>query len=233
MAAAPGPRAPTRLAQARRIALDVGSRLDGTPLGVASFTDRVLPNLFPSADRAAYDSTIRSLAIASPPPRETSRVATSFAALAALARDNYFTPAEKHRALLLITDGESRPFNAASLARTLARSPGIAVVAVRVGGGGDRLYANGRPAGSYRPDPAGARQAIAELVSATGGRAFTSDAAGAAAAVRSALGSAPLRRISSEPRSLGLAPYIVLLSLLPLLFLLHSGGTLRPERRPS
>jgi hypothetical protein len=72
MSAAAGPRAPSRLAQAKRIAIDLGSQLGDIPAGVATFTDRVLPNLFPSGNRAAFDSTIQSLAIASPPPRETS-----------------------------------------------------------------------------------------------------------------------------------------------------------------
>ena len=178
MSAASGPREPSRLAQAKRIALDLGSQLGEIPVGVATFTDRVLPNLFPTAERAAFDSTIRSLAIASPPPRETSRVATSFAALGALARGGYFSSAEKHRAVLLISDGESRPFDASSLARTLAAGSRVHVVVVRVGGAGDRFYANGRPAGRYRADPAGARQAVSQLVSSTGGRSFSSATSG-------------------------------------------------------
>jgi hypothetical protein len=234
MQAASGPDAPTRLAQAKRIALAVGTQVEGIPLGVSSFTDRVLPNLFPSGNRASYDSTIRSLAIASPPPQETSRVATSFAALSAVARGDYFTPAEKHRALLLITDGESHPFDAATLARTLAAPPGIGVVVVRVGGAGDRLYANGRPAGSYRADPAGARVAISQLVSATGGSSYGSDPSAAASAVRSALGPGQTRQIESASESRSLAPLIVLLSLIPLLLVLWpTAGSLRAERRSS
>jgi hypothetical protein len=229
MAAAPGRDAPTRLAQAKRIALALGSQLGGVPLGVASFTDRVLPNLFPSGDRAAFDSTVRSLAIASPPPRETTRVATSFASLGALAGGDYFTPAEKHRVLLLITDGESRAFDAGAVARALAATPRIRVVVARVGAGGDRLYAAGRPAGRYRPDPAGAARSISELVVSTGGRAFSGDASGAAAALRGALGPGPTRPIASESETRSLAPLIVLLGLIPLVVLVSD--TLRAERR--
>jgi hypothetical protein len=232
MQAAPGARAPTRLGDAKRIALAVGSRLGGIPLGVASFTDRVLPNLFPTGDRAAYDSTVRSLSIASPPPRETARIATSFGGLAALARSNYFTPAERHRALLLITDGESRPFDAASVARALKASPRIAVVVVRVGGGSDRLYANGRPAGRYRPDPGGAARAVSQLVSSAGGRAFTTDAAGAAGALRAYLGPGRSKNLPSLAGSRNLAGLIVLLSVIPVLsILVGSFRSLRAERR--
>ncbi|MDX6564445.1 MAG: von Willebrand factor type domain [Gaiellales bacterium] len=233
MSAAAGPRAPSRLAQAKRIAIDLGSQLGDIPAGVATFTDRVLPNLFPTGNRAAFDSTIQSLAIASPPPRETSRVATSFAALGALARGDYFTSAEKHRAVLLISDGESRPFDASSLARTLAARPPVHVVVARVGGGSDRFYVNGRAAGSYRADPAGARQAVSQLVSSTGGRAFSSTTS-AAAALRSALGSGPTRKTTSQTRSRSLAPLIVLVSVIPLLFIVKgSSATLRAERRSS
>jgi von Willebrand factor type A domain len=234
MSAAAGPRAPSRLTQAKRVALALGSKLGDIPVGVATFTDRVLPNLFPTGDRAAFDSTIQSLAIASPPPRETSRVATSFAALGALARSDYFTSAEKHRAVLLISDGESRPLDASSLARVLAAGSPVHVVVVRVGVGGDRFYANGRPAGRYRADPEGARQAISQLVSSTGGNAFSSASTGAAAALRSALGSGPTRTTTSETTSRGLAPLIRLITLIPLLFVSKSSSaSLRAERRSS
>ena len=61
MAAASSAHAPSRLAQARRIARAVGSQLPGIPLGVATFTDRVLPDLFPTVDAAVFNSTIETL----------------------------------------------------------------------------------------------------------------------------------------------------------------------------
>jgi hypothetical protein len=233
MRAASSAHAPTRLEQAKRLAIGVASQLRGIPVGVASFTDRVLPNLFPTIDRAVFDSTIRSLASDSPPPRESSRVATSFAALGVLQRSSFFTPAQTQRALLLLTDGESRPFGATELARTLAAAPRVHVVIERVGSGGDRLYAaDGRPGSVYRADPGGARQAVAQLVSATGGRSFGGGSAGVATALESVLGSGPTRRIASEPETRALAPYVVLLSLIPLLLLiLGSGDTVRASRR--
>jgi hypothetical protein len=231
MGAASSASAPSRLAQAKSIAIGVASQLGGIPVGVASFTDRALPNLFPTIDRAVLDSTIRSLATDSPPPRETSRVATSFAALGSIERSSFFTAAQTHRALLLLTDGESRPFDAAALARTLAASPRVQVVVVRVGGAGDRLYADGRPGSVYRADPERAQQAVGLLVSATGGRSFTGGSAGVAAALRTDLGSGPTTRIASEPETRALAPYLVLLSLIPLLVVLTGSGAVRALRR--
>ena len=142
MGASSGPDAPTRLDQAKRIATTVAAQLGGVPVGVASFTDRALPNVFPTIDRAVVDSTVRSLGTDSPPPRETSRVATSFAALGALARSSFYTAAQKHRALLLITDGESRPLRRCDAGRDARRlAPGAR--GRRAGGQRGRSAAHG------------------------------------------------------------------------------------------
>jgi hypothetical protein len=237
MSAAAGPHAPTRLAQAQRVALAVGSDLPGVPLGVATFTDRVLPNLFPTADRGVFDSAVRALSGDTPPPREVSRVATSFGALREIQPSGFFSPAERTRALLVISDGESDPFDAAAVARTLTTPRTVHLVVVRVGGAGDRLYAaNGKPGGAYRADPAGAQRAVSQLAAATGGSSFTS-AAGVASALRRALGSGPTTRMQSEPTTRSLAPYLALASLLPLLAVLviltltKTSATLRATRR--
>jgi hypothetical protein len=237
MSAAQGPRAPSRLAQAQRVALAVGSGLGGIPLGVATLTDRVLPDLFPSGDRAVFDSTVRSLSRNTPPPREVSPVATTFGALRGIQASGFFAPGARHRALLVITDGESAAFDAASVAHALARPRAVHVVVVRVGGAGDRLYAaDGKPGGRYRADPAAARRAVSQLVSATGGRSFTS-AAGVATVLRSMLGRGPVANVKLEPAKRSLAPYLALASLLPLLYVLlvltsaRTSGTLRATRR--
>jgi hypothetical protein len=232
MRAAAGPHAPTRLARAREVALATGAALPGVPLGVATFTDRVLPNLFPTADLAVFDSTIRGVGIDSPPPREASRVATAFSALAALGSQGFYTRAETHRAVVVITDGESRSFDATALARSLAAAPGVHLVVVRVGGGGDRLYsATGRPSGVYRADPARAEAAVAQLASSTGGRSLPARATVIAGAIGNAIGSGSSTRVSSRPETRGLGSLVVLVCLFPVLFTLWSGGYLRVIRR--
>jgi hypothetical protein len=232
MAAAPSASAPTRLEQAKRIALTVGSQLPGVPLGVATFTDRTLPDAFPSADAAIFNSTVRSLTIESPPPRESSRVATDFSALAAVQRADFFTPGQRHRALLLITDGETAAFDAGAVAGALSTSPATHVVVVRVGGGRDRLYASdGKPGGSYRADPAGASRAVSRLTSATQGKAFTGGVAGVAAALRSDIGAGAATATASTPQTWALGPVVALAGLVPLFLVLTSTEEIARLRR--
>jgi hypothetical protein len=158
-------------------------------------------------------------------------VSTNFSALAELENDGFFSRPQRHRALLLITDGESVSFNSGAVARALAASPGVDVVVVRVGGGGDRLYAsNGRPGGAYRADPEGARRAVSQLVAATGGRSFSGGAAGVAAALRSDLGSGPTTKIASGSNTRTLAPFILLLALGVLLLVLAPQRLFRATR---
>ena len=49
---------PDAAGPAERMALELGPQSRDLPVGVATFTDRVLPNLFPTSDRAAFDSAV-------------------------------------------------------------------------------------------------------------------------------------------------------------------------------
>ena len=232
------PHAPTRLAQAKRIAIDGRHRSSAASRSASRASPIACSRtLFPTIDRAVVDSTVR--VARAPTARRRARRRASRRASARSARSqrsSFFTAAQRHRALLLITDGESRPVRRRD-AGPHARAPRPACTWSSCGwaAGGDRLYAaDGRPGSVYRADPEGARQAVAQLVSATGGRSFDAAAAGVAAALRSALGSGPTTRITSEPETRALAPYVVLLSLIPLLIVLAStGGTVRASRRLS
>jgi len=214
MLAAPSAGSRTRLAQAKQAAIALGAKLTGVPLGVASFTDRVLPDLFPTPDRGVFDSTVESVTAESPPPRDVNTVATTFDALSPLATDGFFAPAAARRAVVLFTDGESRAFDATGLADTL-RAHGIRLAVVRVGSGADRIWrSDGTAEAAYRPDPGLARQSVAQLRSATGGGTDP------AVVIRHALGNGPTRVIGVEPRSRSLAPFAALLALVPLIALL-------------
>jgi hypothetical protein len=225
MAASRSPGSATRLARAKQAALAVGAQLGGIPLGVATFTDRVLPDLFPTSDAAAFDSTIASLTVNSPPPRDVNTVATTFDALTALATQGFFRPSVHKRAVVLVTDGESRAFDPAGIADVL-RSHGTALSVIRVGDGADRVWrSDGKPEANFRPDPAGARLNVARLARAAG----VAPGADPASVVRRAVGSGPTSVVGVAPRSRTLAPYFAALALLPLVLLLAgpSPGWLR------
>jgi Mg-chelatase subunit ChlD len=214
MAAAPSPGAPSRLARAKRLAETLGASLHGVPLGVATFTDRVLPDLFPTSDVGAYDSVVAALDVESPPPRDVSTVATTFDALAQTATEGFFAPSARRRALVVITDGESRPFDPATIADEL-RSRQIALAVARVGDGRDRVWDGNRAEANFRPDPGGARLNVARLAEALG----TAPGADPVTVVSRAVGSGPTGVVGVEPRDRALAPVLVILALVALVFL--------------
>ena len=58
MLAAGSARGPNRFARAKRLAIALRAAIPEVPSGVANFTDRVLPNLLPSASVADFDDTV-------------------------------------------------------------------------------------------------------------------------------------------------------------------------------
>ena len=214
MQAAATPGAPTRLDRAREVALRIRRELGSVPTGVASMTDRVVPLLFPSSDDAVFRETVtRSLASESPPPRESDRVATTLAALADAARGGLFLPGDRHRAFVVVTDGESQPFSEGAVARALDAAR-IELVTVHVWAEGERVY---RGAGTaerlYRADERSG-DTLAALAAAAGGNAFEEDVSAAAGrAAARALGSGPTRAVAAEERLVPLAPWLALASL--------------------
>ncbi len=216
MLAAPSAGGTTRLARARAIAARVDQELGDVPVGVATLTDRVLPDLFPTADAGAVDGVLGSVGIEDPPPRGVSTVATTFDALSSLGTQGFFPDSVRKRVVLLLTDGESAPFDPGAVAGALAHA-GIALVVDRVGSGADRVWRqNGTAEANYRPDPAGARASVAQLASAAHGTT-TNDPA---AALRRALGAGPTEVVGQTTQTRTLAPYLALLALVPLALLL-------------
>ena len=58
MAAALTPRAPTRLDRAVSAAAALRASIPNVEAGIATLTDRVLPDLLPVADRPSFDATL-------------------------------------------------------------------------------------------------------------------------------------------------------------------------------
>jgi hypothetical protein len=205
-AARPG--GPSRLTRARTEALELVQRLRDVPLGVATLTDRVLPNLFPTPDDSAVTQTLRrAVSAEQPPPREVGVRATTLAALGEAAGANLF--AARRKALVVLTDGETRPYGEAATARRL-RSARVSLVLVHVWRPDERLEPG------YRPDPA-SREALAALADATGGVVRSEgDVAAVAAAVHAALGDGPTAPRGVEEHTMPLAPWVALAALVPL-----------------
>ena len=111
MNAAPSGRGATRLHRALQAGLRMQLALSDVRSGVATMTDRVLPDLFPTADSQVFTATLdESVGINRPPPKGYSARATTFAALDTFAGTNFFDPGIKHRVVVLFTDGETAPY---------------------------------------------------------------------------------------------------------------------------
>ena len=212
MLAAP-PGGPTRLARAKAEALELARSLRNVPFGVATMTDRVLPNLFPTPDGAAVAETVRRAVTAEqPPPRDVGVRATTLAALGEAADANLFST--RRKLLVVLTDGETRSYAEGATARRL-RSARISLVLVHVWRQDERLEP------SYRPDPS-SRGALEGLAAAAGGAVVSEGDPGALArAARDALGDGPEARRGIEERVMPLAPWAALAALIPLGYVLR------------
>lgn len=100
---------PTRLERARAVVRRLRSEVPDVPAGLAGLTDRVLPYVFPTVDDRTFAAALqRSVEADSPPPQQTSVVATTFEPLAGLAVDGWFDRGAARRTCVVVTDGETR-----------------------------------------------------------------------------------------------------------------------------
>ena len=230
MLAARVPGDPTRFARAKRAAIALRAAIPDVPAGVATLTDRVLPNLLPNPDPAVFNDTVaRAVAVGQPPPQETDVTATTLAALGALGTANFFPATATRRLVVVLTDGESRPFDVQQVARALAAGPGIHLLLVHVWAPGEAVYDQGRLEQGYHEAPASG-EALNSLAEAAGGAAFGEQALGAAIRTAKAdLGTGPTIVRGRDVRTRTLAPYIALAALLPLLLLIRLGRLGRPK----
>ena len=222
MLASSGPSGRIRLDRAKGAALRLRERFPEVPAGVASITDRPLPHLFPSPDEQAFRATVdQAVAIEQPPPISFFRTKSStLATLSAVATRGFYSPAAPHRVLVVLTDGESRPFDMQALGIQLRRGAGIKPVFVHVWNRRELVYTDGAPEPDYRPDPSSGAF-LARMAAAAGGNSFEeNDLPGAAAAISQDLGAGPTRAAQASRAELALGPYVLLASALPLLFLL-------------
>ncbi len=209
---------PVRLDRARRIAEQVRAGLSDVPTGIGTFTDRPLPLLLPSTDIAAFDTvTEKALAIESPPGLQNGTTISSFDAVAPFPLEGYFQPKARRRVLIILTDAESEGFNVAGVRSSFREKPRAAVVLIRMGRVGERVFGpSGIPESAYIPPPAEGAT-LKAFLSATHGRAVGEhDVAGAIAAARTDLGHGPEAKLGTVTGRRDLAPWVVLAGVLPL-----------------
>jgi hypothetical protein len=221
MRASAGPGKPSRLARAKVIALRLQEHLLDVPVGIASMTDRSLPNLMPTTDAALFRRTLtQSVAVDNPPPSQLYHGrATTFEALIPLVESHFYAQGVQRRLLVVFTDGESSKISP-YLNITLQRR--VTPVFVHVWADGERIYGpGGKPDPKYVSDP-GSASALDRLAVLTGGRHSFSehDAGNVARVAREAVGFAGTRTHIDAYARVALAQWFVLAGIVPLAFLL-------------
>ena len=213
---------PTRLTRAKDLALHLRQSLANVPVGIASLTDRALPDLFPTLDAQVFASTLEdSIGIERPPPSGTDKLATDFGEFGSIAANNYFKPQVSKRLLVIFSDGESRSFDANKLAGKL-RAGHVRVLFVHLWDARERIFLTSKAQDpGYRPDPASQREA-AQVAAAGDGKVFHDGDGGAlASAAKGVLGSGPATTTREQRTRVSLAPYVALSALFPLSFVLY------------
>jgi len=221
MTASDGSGKPTRIERAKRLAIRLQQALSDVPMGVASMTDRSLPNLLPTTDRTLFERTIgQSVQIDSPPPSQLYKDrATTWDALIPLVESHFYTQGVQRRLLVVLTDGEATkisPLLQASIQRR------VTPVFVHVWEPGERIYrAGGKVDRKYLADPT-STDALNEVARITGGsQAYSESDFGAIVhASRDAVGRAGTQAHVGAYARVALAPWFVLGGILPLAFLL-------------
>jgi hypothetical protein len=216
MAASASATGPTRLTRAIREAERLRAEIPQVPSGVATLTDRVVPDLLPVGDVASFNATLeRAVGIEQPPPAVGAVIATSFGALTNAAAGNFFNA--RRRVVVLLSDGETVPYDSLAVGSAFARTPKTSLLAVHVWARDESIHlAGGRIDPGYQPDPASAVDMNA-LASATNGVAFDESRLGAAGqALRRLVGTGPTRPTTVLQREARpLSPYVALVALLP------------------
>ena len=222
MSARTGPQGTTRLERAKQEAEEVIPKLGSIPVGIATMTDRVLPDLMPTSNFSLLRRTLhQSVGIDRPPPeqRYTGR-ATTFAALYPVGRSNLYSPGVRHRIFVVFTDGEFVPIRG-PIGYDFARAMTIHPLFMQVWAPTDRIYVHGRVDPSYRPDPTSAGE-LRRFAAASGGRVFgEDDVHGLTQEIRAEAGSSPVETSVLGYARVALAPWFVLAGVIPLGFLLY------------
>jgi alpha-D-ribose 1-methylphosphonate 5-triphosphate synthase subunit PhnH len=222
MAASSRPGSPSRLDRATAAAVGLREAIPNVAAGVATLTDRVLPNLLPVPDPVGFEQVMaRGVAIESPPPQNSAVRATSFDALGSIPGGGYFAPGISSRLVVVLTDGESSPVQTNELASAFEAAPGFHVVFIRFWRQNESIFdAGGERETAYRPDPAGG-PIVDGVAAALRGNAYSEDALTAATRrLRELAGNGPTQTVAGTVSTRDpLAPYLAAVALLLLVAL--------------
>lgn len=222
MTAAGGPGQPTRLTRAKTIARKLEASLGDVPVGIVSMTDRALPDLLPTTDRALFARTLaQSVGPDRPPPdlqygREGR--STNLTSLGLLLTTHVYSQHLKHRLLVVFTDGEIEPVDSHFKSALKHR---IAPLFVHVWAPNERIFTHGDQIDpNYHPDPQSGAL-LTQAAQDTGGSVVAENQFGSlrATALR-ILGHGPSSKHISAYERIPLAPWFAIACILPLAFLL-------------
>jgi hypothetical protein len=212
--------APDRLQRAKQLALKLRHGVSDVPFGVVSLTDRVLPHLFPTLDPNVYESVVRdAIGIERPPPSGTEDLATDYSSLGDVGTNNFYGTGATKRVLVIFSDGESKYFDDALLKKDFDKG-NVHVLFVHLWGPDEKIYLgrnNVDP--GYRPDPQ-SNQAVQRIAASGGGEVLGEDPGALVSRTKGFLGTGPQTSIREQRTRVSLGPYVALMALLPLGFVL-------------
>jgi von Willebrand factor type A domain len=213
---------PTRLDRALAAAARIRAAVPDVPFGLASFTNRAVPHVFPTTDASVFGSGLRrSIGVEQPPPdRGVGAVLTAFDALAPLQTHNFFDRGATRRVAVVLTDGETTAVDRSTIDE-LRGEPPLDLVLVRLWDERERIFEPRVAADrTYSTDP-GSTAVLRSFAAATGARLFDEPQLDeAAATVRRLLGRGQATHAGTEVSASSLAGWAFGLAFVPLGYLL-------------
>lgn len=211
---------PDRLQRAKQLAIELRHGIPDVPVGITSLTDRVLPHLFPTLDPNVFESVLRdAIGIERPPPSGTNDLATDLSTIGDIGTNDFYGPNAAKRLLVVFSDGESKYFDDALLKKDFDKGH-VHVLFVHLWAPDEKIYLtrnNVDP--GYRPDPQ-SNQAVQRVAAAGGGEVLGDDPGSLVSQAKAYLGSGPHTAIREQRTRISLGPYVALMALLPLGFVL-------------